>query len=255
MHPGSPPQAVALLARQRLLVVGSLVAVVAMSWAYLFWLAQDMSSFETAAGAMHAPGFSWTLIMWVVMMTAMMLPTAGPMIVMHARFQLGHAPDRSPAPFTGLFALGYVAAWTGYSAIAAAAQMGLQDAAQMHPMAMALTSTPAAAAVLVVAGAFQLSPLKNACLSQCRSPIGFFMTAWRGGYSGALSMGLRHGTFCVACCWALMAVMFVVGTMNMVWILVLTVFMLLEKVAPRPKLVTRGCGIALIFAGVAVLVV
>lgn len=242
-HPGD------LLTRQRIAIVGGLVVVVAVSWGYLWALARDMSTMAAAGGAMHSPGFAWTLVMWVVMMAAMMLPTALPTIVMHARFQNGYAPARSPTPFTALFALGYLVAWTGYAALASALQLGLQHVAAMHPMAMALTSAPASAAVLIAAGIFQLTPLKNACLSRCRSPLGFFMTSWRDGRSGALVMGVENGAFCVACCWALMALMFVVGTMNMLWVALLTVFMLLEKVGPAPKLVTRGSGLALIVAG------
>ncbi len=244
-----------LLARQRMAIIGGLVVVVAVSWGYLLALASDMSMGHemsmgaAAGGAMQSPGFAWLLVMWVVMMAAMMLPTAFPMIVMHARFQTGHAPARSPAPRTALFVLGYLVAWTGYAAIASAVQMGLQHTATMHPMAMALTSAPASAAVLVAAGIFQLTPLKNACLSRCRSPLGFFMTAWRNGRGGALLMGIHNGAYCVACCWALMAVMFVVGTMNMLWVALLAVFMLFEKVGPAPGLVTRGSGMALIATG------
>jgi len=239
------PRIATLLGRQRVVVLGGLAALVAVSWAYLWQLAHDMSWMRpTATGA------AWTFVMWAVMMAAMMFPTAAPMIVMHARFQRGRAPARSPAPLTGLFALGYGVAWVGYAALATAAQVGLVHAAAMHPMAMVLTSGTAAGAVLIAAGAFQLTPVKAACLHHCRSPIGYFMTAWREGHGGALAMGLHHGAYCVACCWALMAVMFAVGTMNMLWAVALTVFVLLEKAGPRPALVTRGAGVALIAAGI-----
>lgn len=245
----APPRAGELLTRQRVVIAGGLALVVAVSWAYLLSLAREMSVWHAASSAMHAPGFAWTLVMWVVMVAAMMLPTAFPTILMHARFQRGRDATRSPAPFSGLFAAGYVVAWSGYAAIAAALQIALQHAAALHPVAMSLTSGPASASVLMLAGVFQLSPLKNACLRRCRTPIGFFMTAWRDGLGGALVMGVHNGAYCVACCFALMALMFVVGTMNLLWLAVLTAFMLLEKVGPSPKLVTRGSAVALIAAG------
>ena len=119
---------------------------------------------------------------------------------------------------------------------------------------MKLTSPAAQGSVLLLAGAFQLTPLKNACLSHCRTPVGFFMSAWRDGRSGALAMGLHHGLFCIGCCWALMALMFVVGSMNLLWIAGLTAFVLLEKLGPFPRLVNRASGLALIAAGVWLLV-
>lgn len=243
-------RAVGLLARQRVVIIGGLAAVVAVSWAYLLWMAHDMTTWSAPGGAMPAPGVGWTLVMWIVMMAAMMLPTAAPMIVMHARFQRGRDSRRSPAQLTGLFALGYGLAWTGYALLATAAQVGLQRSAALHPMTMALTGRTGQAAVLVGAGLFQLSPLKNACLRQCRSPIGFFMTAWREGRSGALAMGVHHGSVCVGCCWALMALLFVVGTMNMLWVAGLTLFVLLEKIGPWQKLVTWATGLSLLGAGV-----
>lgn len=254
MQQGIAPRAGGLPARQRFVIVGGLVVVIAVSWAYLLWLARDMSTWAAAGQTMHAPGFAWTVVMWVVMMAAMMFPTALPMIVMHARFQRGHTPGRSATPYTTLFAAGYGVAWTGYAAVAAVVQVELESAAAMHPMAMALTSAPASAAVLIAAGVFQFTSLKNSCLSRCRSPIGYFMTKWRDGLGGALRMGVHNGSYCVVCCAALMALMFVVGTMNMLWVALLTVFMLVEKIGPRPKLVTRGSGLALVAAGVLMLV-
>lgn len=239
-----------LLTRQRLLVAGGLLAVIAVSWSYLLWMAHDMTSWAMPDGMMEQPGVAWTLVMWVVMMAAMMFPTAAPMIVMHARFQRGRDPARSPALRTLLFGLGYGIAWTGFAALATAVQVGLEGTRAMHPMAMALTSAPAAGAVLIAAGGFQLTSLKNACLTQCRSPLGFFMTSWREGPGGALRMGLRHGASCVGCCWALMAIMFVVGTMNMFWVAALTGFVLLEKLGPRPRLVSRGSAVLLVTAGI-----
>jgi predicted metal-binding membrane protein len=256
MRPPVRPGLPQLLLSQRVLLTGGLAAVVAVSWAFLFWMAHDMASMPLRAtqpgvnaGAMHGMGVGGLFAMWVVMMGAMMLPTAAPMAMLHARFQRGRRPDRSPVARTALFALGYLAAWSGFALLATAAQVELQRIALMHPLAMKLTSAPVAGVVLIVAGAFQLTPLKDACLMQCRTPLGFFMTRWRDGPGGAFSMGLHHGTFCVGCCWALMALMFVVGTMNMLWVGLLTAFVLLEKLGPSHSLVPKLSGLGLIAAG------
>lgn len=232
------PQLSRLLLRQRVQLAAGLVAICAVSWAYLAWMNQHMHM---------SP--AWVFVMWIVMMTAMMLPTAAPMVAIYARFQRGRAPERSPVPESALFAGGYLVAWAAWSGLAAALQIGLTRAAALHPMAMKLESPAAQGSVLLLAGVFQLTPLKNACLSHCRSPVGFFMTSWREGRGGALVMGLSHGLFCIGCCWALMALMFAVGCMNMLWIAGLTGFVLLEKLGPFPRLVNRASGLTLIAAG------
>ena len=119
----------------------------------------------------------------------------------------------------------------------------------MSPMAMRLDSRALGGVILIVAGVFQWTPWKNACLSRCRSPIGFFMTGWREGTGGGFFMGVRHGLSCLGCCWALMLLLFVVGTMNMLWIAALTALVLIEKVAPRGELVARIAGVAMIAVG------
>jgi predicted metal-binding membrane protein len=156
---------------------------------------------------------------------------------------------RSPAPYSALFALGYLAAWSAFALAATALQAGLERLALLDRAGMSLTSSSLAGTVLIAAGLFQWSRFKDACLTQCRTPVGFFMGFWREGHGGALAMGLHHGLYCVGCCWALMAVMFVVGTMNMLWIAILTAAMLFEKLGPAGDAVGRVIGAALVLAG------
>lgn len=262
MNESGEPGLAPLLLRQQVILVVGLTSVVSVSWAYLFWMARDMAALPAHtvnpgmnAMAMHGMGVTWILAMWVVMVGAMMLPTAAPMTFIHARFQRGRQPHRSPAVYTALFGVGYLVAWSLFALLATGAQVRLEGLALMHPMAMKLTSTPVAAAVLIAAGLFQFSSVKDACLSRCRTPVGFFMGDWREGRFGAFAMGVHHGIYCVGCCWALMAIMFVVGTMNMIWIAVLTAFMLYEKVGPGGSVVGKLTGGALIAIGLRLLLV
>jgi predicted metal-binding membrane protein len=237
-----------LVRRERALLVGGLLAVTAISWAYLVRMEGEMDPACAAMGmSMGAP---WILAMWVVMMVAMMVPTAAHTTLFYARFLRGRdATARIAGPAT-LFVLGYVAAWTAFSAVATALQVGLERAALMSPAAMKLDSAVAGGVALVVAGLFQWTPWKYACLSRCRTPLGFFMTAWRDGRWGALRMGFHHGLSCLGCCWALMLLLFVLGTMNLVWIGALTALVLVEKIAPRGDLLARIAGVAMAVAGV-----
>jgi predicted metal-binding membrane protein len=145
---------------------------------------------------------------------------------------------------TGLFLLGYLIVWIGFSALAAVAQWILHATALLSPM-MVSTSPILGGAILITAGAFQWTPLKNACLTHCRSPLNFLMTGWREGKRGALAMGLKHGAYCTGCCWFLMALLFVAGVMNLWWIAIIAGFVLLEKVAPRGLWVGKIAGLAL----------
>jgi predicted metal-binding membrane protein len=248
----SPPVALLIL-RQRVLLLGGLLAVTATSWAYLYRMEQEMGPECHVVGPSMAGasmGATWILTMWVVMMVAMMVPTTAHTTLFYARFLRGRDAAASLAPPVALFLLGYLAAWTAFSAFATALQLGLERAAFMSPMAMKVESPIAAGVALVVAGAFQWSPWKYSCLRSCRSPLGFFMTGWRDGRWGAFRMGLHHGLYCLGCCWALMLLLFVLGTMNMLWIAALTAIVLLEKIAPRGDLIARATGVAFVAAGV-----
>jgi predicted metal-binding membrane protein len=189
-----------------------------------------------------------TFVMWSVMMVGMMTPSAYPVLMLFAATR-GRRPGAGVARSVPLFGLGYLMVWLGFSAGAAGAQWVLHEAAVLSS-AMAMSSRPLAGAVLVAAGAYQLTPVKGACLTQCQSPLGFLMSHWRDGAGGALRMGLRHGVYCLGCCWALMGVLFVVGVMNLAWVGILTAFIFIEKLGPLGTRVARVGGAALIALGV-----
>jgi predicted metal-binding membrane protein len=190
-----------------------------------------------------------TFIMWAVMMVAMMLPSAAPMILVFERVHLDRAAKQQPYVPTAVFAAGYLAVWVGFSVLATAAQWALHTAALLSP-GMAAASPWLGGALLIAAGAFQLTPLKRACLAKCRTPLGFMLTEWREGVGGALMMGLRHGVFCTICCWGLMALLLVGGVMNLLWVAGLAIVVLGEKVLPRGELLGRIGGALLIAWGV-----
>jgi len=191
---------------------------------------------------------SLVFMMWAVMMVAMMLPSAAPMVLAYAR--IASARGRNPTLRVWLFAFGYLAIWTLFSAAATLIQFVL---ARSSMLSNALVTTPlVSAAILVVAGVYQLTPLKEACLGRCQSPIGFFMTHWRDGAAGALRMGLSHGAFCVGCCWMLMALLFVAGVMNLAWVAAITIFVLLEKATRWGRAIANFSGVALIACAVVI---
>jgi len=236
-------------ARLALLSTGP-IAVALGSWIYLAIMIDDMSTVPGMSAMMMHPQvftpmqFMGLFVMWAVMMAAMMLPTAAPMILAYARMQA--ADRRKGAGWLPVFAFsgGYVISWVAFSLGAAALQAGLINLALMSPMMMK-TSGPLAGGVLVVAGLYQFSAVKHACLRQCRTPIGFLMTQWREGGWGALRMGWRHGLFCVGCCWALMGLLFVAGVMNAAWIIVITVYVLGEKIIPDSEWLSKFVGVIL----------
>lgn len=210
--------------------------------------------------AMQMSGFyEWGLptvillfLMWAVMMLAMMVPSAVPMIQAFLAVNEQRQYSSRPLVPVSVFLLGYLVVWTSFSALATLAQWGLHKAALLSPM-MVTTSPVVSGGLLLAAGVFQWTPLKRACLSGCRSPLSFLMSGWRDGAAGAFSMGLRHGTFCVGCCWALMALLFVVGVMNLLWIAVIALFVMAEKTLPRGELLGYIGGVALVTAGIAVM--
>jgi predicted metal-binding membrane protein len=198
------------------------------------------------------------LLMWWVMMIAMMTPSAAPVILLYARAtRHGQAAGRLQQGVvpTAAFAGGYLLAWLGFSAVAATLHSLLERAGLVSAMMLSSTSAGVSAAVLIAAGLYQLSPLKHVCLNHCRAPVQFLSRRWRPGTSGALRMGLEHGAFCVACCWVLMALLFVGGIMNVVWIAALAILVLLDKVVPYGEWLARATGVVLLAWGVATLLV
>jgi predicted metal-binding membrane protein len=243
----------------RLLILTSLVLVTLLAWAYLWLLAARMDGGDMSLmgmGAMPAGSampMAWTAatfllmaLMWWVMMVGMMIPSALPAILLHARVQRHHRPDAAEASRYGLlFAVGYMVAWALFSLGATTAQWGLTEVELLAPMSMTVGAT-AGAVLFVLAGLYQLSPLKSACLRHCRSPAEFLSSHYRPGGIGAFTTGAHHGLYCVGCCWLLMLLLFAGGVMNLLWVFVLAVFVLVEKLLPHGLWVARSSGVVML---------
>jgi predicted metal-binding membrane protein len=250
----------AVLKRDRLIVLAALAATILLAWGYMVHEARAMNLTGAcccAGMSMSGPDFSpWStatlaplFLMWTEMMIAMMLPSATPMILTFAKVQRNRREQERPFVATGVFALGYLAIWTGFSAVAAVAQWALHAKALLSPM-MVSTSPVLGGALLIAAGIFQWTPLKNKCLTRYCSPLNFLMTGWQEGRWGAFSMGLKHGAQCAGCCWALMLLLFVAGVMNIWWIALITVLVIIEKIAPRGLLLGKIAGVLFVAWGV-----
>ena len=240
----------ALVKHDGLLVLAGIVGISALAWAYMLYLAQDMDGMMIPHTRAWAAGdFSLMFAMWSVMMVAMMVPSAAPMILLFSAVNRRRRAQEAPYVSTGVFLFGYLAVWSGFALAATLAQWGLHSATLISPM-MASTSSVLGGALLVSAGLFQWSPLKYACLTQCRSPLGFLMSDWREGNGGALIMGIRHGGFCLGCCWVLMSLLFVLGIMNLLWIASLAGLVLVEKVVPKGLWISRATGLVLVAWGI-----
>ena len=251
-----------VLKRDRLIVGAALAFITIVAWSYVLWLASTMSDSASALPAMPGmdmtPEFApwtfahalWAFAMWSIMMVGMMTPSAGPMVLLYAQVaRQAKTLGRVFAP-SGWFAGGYLFAWTAFAALAVLAQYALDRAALLSPMLVS-ASDRFGGAVLVAAGLYQLMPLKHACLVQCRSPLGFVQQhgGFRADAAGSLRLGLVHGLYCVGCCWALMALLFVGGVMNVLWIAGIAVLVLGEKLLPGGAVLARIAGLAAVAAG------
>jgi predicted metal-binding membrane protein len=257
------------LRRDRLVVAGTLGVIASLAWAYVLWLYGDMAiegasmPMASATTGMMAPAsapwgiveFAFVFLMWAAMMVAMMSPSAAPMILMYTRLGRQARAAGKPLAATGWFAAGYFLAWTGFSLAATLIQWLLERRALLDGH-MASASMRLGALVLLAAGLYQWTPLKSACLAKCRTPFGFLMThgGFRSDSRGCLHLGLLHGAFCIGCCWTLMALLFVVGVMNVLWIALLALLICIEKLAPWGSGVARLAGAACILAGVRMLI-
>jgi predicted metal-binding membrane protein len=233
-----------VLGHQRLIVAAGVAFLAALAW----WFVVDGAG---VAGQMRMaerlPPFPALVLMWWVMMVAMMLPSATPAILLYARVRkMRNRDDRISQ--TWIFLAGYAAVWLLFSLAAAALQLLVTGAS------MALENPVAEAIVLSTAGLYQLSPLKSACLGQCRAPAQFISAHWRPGAAGAVRLGVLHGAYCVGCCWMLMALLFVGGVMNLWWVVALTLLIALEKLVNGGQWLARATGLALIAWGLALLV-
>ena len=247
-----------LLKRDRAITALGLVAIASLAWFYTILVA-SMVGGEMAGAASHMAvpqdqpwsGVDFLLMfaMWMVMMVAMMLPSATPMILLFASANRKRLEAQDPYLHTSFFAGAYVVVWAGFAVIATLANWALHSRGLMTSM-MGSALPLWGGGLLIAAGLYQFTPLKLACLNKCRSPLAFLMSEWREGWLGAFVMGLRHGGYCVLCCWALMALLFVLGVMNLAWIALLAAFVLIEKLASSGPWLSRASGLLLFGWGV-----
>lgn len=268
-----------LLRHDQWIVYTGLVAITGLAWIYLLSGAGmgmnpfDMTTFslvpyQNAGMAMNMPEMNmvvgaWSLsqwiivfMMWWIMMIAMMLPSASPMVLLYARV-LRHAQKNNRiiqfAIPTTAFVSGYLVSWSGFS-IAATTLQWLLEQNDWLSLKMISNNAWLSAGLLITVGFYQLTPLKSACLRHCRSPAEFISSHMKNGHWGALQMGIEHGIFCVGCCWFLMLLLFVGGVMNLLWIAILTLFVLSEKVLPQGRFFSRFAGYFLIIWGTVILI-
>jgi predicted metal-binding membrane protein len=192
------------------------------------------------------------LLAWVAMMIAMMFPTAAPMIVMFGTVAAGKRQRAQPFVPTWVFVSAYLTVWVGFGVVAYAAAAGLSALAMQSTWLMG-NAARFGGAVLVVGGVYQLSPLKSLCLTKCRTPLSFLLTSWRDGYGGAYVMGLKHGAYCLGCCWLLFAILFPLGVMNIAAMVGLTLLIFAEKSLPWGSAIANVAGVALVAYGTVVL--
>ena len=243
------------LSGDRIAVLLSLLGVTALAWLYLILDRQRMADMDMSGMADMAMPMPWsatdfalTFAMWWIMMLGMMLPSAAPTILTFAtmaRRQRDRGEQFVPA---SVFTIGYLLAWGGFCAAATLLQWGLDQAALLTPM-LVTESTLLGGTLFIVSGLYQFTPFKYACLRQCRSPFAFLLNHWRDGWRGALRMGLYHGLYCLGCCWVLMALLFAVGVMNLVWVAALAAFVFAEKLLPGGVWIGRIAGLAMLAFG------
>src|SRR5215813_7250006 len=242
-----------LLPRQRSVILGLLLALAAAAWAVLVWAHLDSNMEDMTTGSLtFGPRAPLFLVMWVVMMVAMMLPTAAPMILTFHKVQAANRQPRDAFVSTWVFAAAYLLVWA-FAGLAA--YVGMQ-AAEAEIARVALAPTTAAqvgGAIIVVAGIYQLTPLKDVCLSKCREPLDFIVTSWRGGATSALEMGLLYGAYCLGCCWLLFVILFPLGIMNLEAMVAVTFIIVAEKMLPWPRLAPYATAGVLVLYGALVI--
>lgn len=254
-----------LLRRERAIVLAGLLLITALAWMWILvgsgtgMSALDMTTWRFPPPLHDGMVENWTasyavvmFFMWWIMMIAMMTPSAAPMILLYARgYRHEQRQGKLPAGTvpTFVFVLGYLLAWAVFSLAATGLQWGLERAGLLHQMMMWSINPIFTAALLIAAGLYQLTPLKRVCLQHCRSPVQYLAENFRPGAHGALRLGWRHGLYCLGCCWFLMALLFAGGIMNLVWIAGLSIYVLIEKIAPQGQKISRVAGIAMVLAG------
>ncbi len=244
-------------------MIAALCGLTVLAWVYL-WVdagrmahmsATDSVTATVAAARVWDPGpLALTFVMWAVMMVGMMVPSAAPAILVYSAIATQRRDSAPGRVAVWVFTGGYLAVWTAFSLGATLLQAALAYERLLRMPAMESASLVLTGVLFVVAGLYQWSPLKHACLRKCRSPLRLFMFRWRSGVAGAFRMGAEHGLICVGCCWALMLLLFTAGVMNLTWVAVIAGFVLLEKLAPGGRLFGRLAGAALGLVGAGILV-
>ncbi|MEC9289285.1 MAG: DUF2182 domain-containing protein [Chloroflexota bacterium] len=238
-----------IVKKDRVIVISGVVAVAAIAWGYMLYVSQSNSDMDMSMGmtvgnvrSWSSVDFSLMFVMWAVMMVAMMVPSAAPMILLFATVNRRRREQSGPFVSTGVFLSGYLVVWVGFALVATLGNWGLHQASLLTSMMGGTSSGYLGGALLLTAGIFQWSQLKYVCLTHCRSPLSFLMSDWKDGTGGAFKMGLQHGRYCLGCCWILMALLFVLGVMNLVWIAALAAFVLAEKAIPAGKPISKITG-------------
>jgi predicted metal-binding membrane protein len=240
------------MARVRAVLLGSLLVLAAAAWTVLVWQSSmtgidDVENMLTMD--MGAPLF---LAIWVAMMVAMMFPTAAPMFLTFAHVQQRKQGRGKPYVPTWVFVASYLAIWTSFGALAYVAALGATDLADSSMWVMD-NAARIGGGVLILAGLYQLSPLKSICLSKCRAPMAFVLTSWRDGYGGALRMGLEHGLYCLGCCWLFFVIVFPLGMMNVALLAVIVLVIFAEKSLPFGPRASQLAAAALVAYGTLVM--
>ncbi|MCW3106577.1 MAG: metal-binding protein [Segetibacter sp.] len=250
-----------ILRRDRFIVITGLCIISILAWVYIIYLYRQMEVMDMDALFFAMPmtpkwattDFILMFLMWLVMMIAMMTPSVAPLILLFTKVNRQKREQQTPFVNTWYLFIGYFVVWGGFSLIATILQWVLQQITWLNPD-MIITNKILGSIILIAAGVFQFTPLKQTCLNFCKSPLQFIYSHWKDGKKGAVAMGIRNGTYCVGCCWVLMVLLFVSGVMNILWVALITLFVLIEKVTAKSKWISLTAGSVLIIYGVLVIV-
>ena len=250
-----------ILRRDRFIVIAGLFIISILAWLYIIYLYRQMEVMNMDALFFAMPmtpewtatDFIFMFLMWLVMMIAMMTPSVAPLILLFAKVNRQRKEQQSPFVNTFYLFTGYFVVWGGFSLIATLLQWLLQQLSWLNPD-MIITNKILGAIILIAAGIFQFTAIKQTCLSYCKSPLDFIYKHWGEGKNGAIKMGFKNGAYCVGCCWVLMVLLFVSGVMNILWVALIALFVLIEKVSAKSKWISFVAGSLLIALGALVLV-
>jgi predicted metal-binding membrane protein len=245
-----------VLKKDRFIVVSGLFIISILAWLYIIYLYRQMEVMDMDALFFAMPmtpewaatDFVLMFVMWLVMMIAMMTPSVAPLVLLFARVNRQRKKQENPFVPTSYMFTGYFMVWAAFSGLATVLQWLLQQLSWLNPD-MIITNKILGSVILVTAGIFQFTSLKHTCLSFCRSPFDFITRYWKEGRKGAIMMGIRNGAYCVGCCWVLMVLLFVSGVMNILWVALIAIFVLVEKVTPKSRWISYAAGCLLIIYG------